>query len=86
MYIVIDVALAVGAAGAVASGVGVPEDPPDEDVPVDESGVPDEPPEDGSSSPQPAVQTTRGATDRASTANDRKFRMMAEYPMSDRDE
>ena len=79
MYIVIDVALAVGPAGSASGvGVGVPEDPPEDDVFVDESGVPDEPPEDESSPPQPATYVMRGATDRATTANDRNFRMVAE--------
>ena len=70
------------AVGGVAESAGVPEDPPEDppedDVFVDESGVPDEPPEDESSPPQPATYVTRGATDRATTANDRNFRMVAE--------
>jgi ribosomal protein S18 acetylase RimI-like enzyme len=79
MYTLIDDAFAVGAEGvASGSGVGVPDDPPDEEVPVDESGWPEDPPleEEGSSSPQPAVQTVRGATVRNRRATDRRFRMV----------
>jgi hypothetical protein len=56
--------------------VDEPDEPPEDEVPVDESGVPDAPPEEESSPPQPAIHVVRDPMDRAMTASERNVLMV----------